>query len=320
MNMQESEPRKPPKENAAKQRAAFAFPQRIQRFREGPQMCVLLWRILAIQPEVQDGRLRLLKQSFFRLWKEGEGDFTELSDRLTSNVAELVQKSGRHHLPNFMSFIMRVASKYRREQILLQDPAQRMAQDILFRTIQLISLNPTPAEAEQVIMEIGTHYPNSCITALDREILQRNFHAYQFLTKKILSLKSLRQALDLRDDIIALTSRKHPDVTIYNLDYMLRYIVAQLLLARKFRCDTLIVEWMQEYGFGPEEMLRIAKYIPYETSFLRFHNFYRQAIRNLKGYTPPSPEPEASDLYLLRSISIFYISWIMKTSEQLATA
>ena len=71
-------------------------------------MCVLLWRILAIQPEVQDGRLRLLKQSFFRLWKEGEGDFTELSDRLTSNVAELVQKSGRHHLPNFMSFIMRV--------------------------------------------------------------------------------------------------------------------------------------------------------------------------------------------------------------------
>ena len=37
-----------------------------------------------------------------------------------------------------------------------------------------------------------------------------------------------------------------------------------------------------EYGLGPEHMMRVAQYIPFETGFWSFRKSYREAIRSLK--------------------------------------
>lgn len=299
-------------------RSAFMYPERMRRRRIGPDMALLLWRILQVQPEVRDGRVHVMRNAFLKSFRDSDADLSEYGDALTRNIAGLIRSHGRERLGrDFSRFVMRVTSHYRREQLMLTDPARLMSLDILFQTIQLLTLNATMAEAENVIQHIGTHYPASSISALDREVLVRNFRAYLFLARKIISSKSLRQALEQRDALIAATAERHPHVMVYILDCMLRYIVAQILLARKYRCDTLIVEWMKEYGFGPEEMVRIARYIPYDTGFLRFRANYRTAIRELKNYRPPTANALDSDVFLLRSLSIFYTSWIMKMSEQL---
>lgn len=295
----------------------FQFPEKISAQRKlRLESSLLLWRILQCQPEVRSGEVKILKHAFLREFKENEELFCELSGNLFKSINLVLQHSCRHHLKNFPGFVMNLSSQYRKELINVQSPGRVLAFDILFQVLQLLSMNPDIKVAESVIRQMGKHEPMSSLTDVDREMVYRNLRAYLFITKSILKYKTLREALENRDEILYAASLKFTEVQIYFLESMFRTFVGQILLSRKFKCDTLIVEWMSEYGFGPEHMMRIANYISYDCSFLQFRPMYRKAIRGLQDYTPSGNQPEDSDVYLLRTLSNFYTSWLCKTAAQ----
>jgi len=299
--------------SAEEPRAVFQFAQKIRPQRLALQKSLLLWRIIQCQPEAREGKIRLLKHAFLKQFQANEADFQEFSPQLQRSIAMLFKGTGRHFLQDLKPFIMRVAGIYRKEALLLSDPGKIMAFDILFQTIQLLSLNRDLAACEKTIAEMGLRNASTSLTLTDRQILCQNFRAYIDLCQKIKTLKEVRSVLDLRDDLLAAVARKNPGVMIYFLECMFRSIIAQVLLARKYRCDTLIVEWLAEYGHEVDEMVRVSEYIPYETNFLQFRSAYRKGILALKHASRSAD----SDEFLLRSLGNFYTSWIMRTSRQI---
>lgn len=301
-----------------KNRSGFQFPKQISQNKKSRfESPMLLWRILQCQSEVRNGDVKILKNPFLRTFKENEQEFSELSENLIKNIRELLTKTSRHRLQNFTSFIMKVSSQYRKELINIQSPGRQLSFDILYQIIQLLSLNPDEQTAESVIRRMGKHEPLCSLNDVDRELVFRNYRVYLFLSKRILKYKSLRSALEDRDQLLFEASQRHKEVMVYFIESMFRTFIGQILLSRKFKCDTLIVEWLREYGFEPDHMVRVAGYIPYDCSFLHFRFKYREAIKSLNQYKPSGKEPEDSDVYLLRSLSNFYTSWLSKTSVQI---
>lgn len=294
----------------------FQFPETVARA-GNLERSVLLWRILQCQPETRAGEVQVLKQAFFRAFRQDRAKFSEYNEELVRNVNDLLWRVGRHRLENMLEFSARVALRYRKELLMLTDRQRLVSFDILFQTVQLLSLHPDRDVALETIKKIGNHEPGCSISDIDREILARNFRVYLFLSAHIIARKNLRQVLEGRDELIARAAEKFPGVMVYFLDCMFRNLVAQILLSRKYKCDTLIVEWLKEYGFEPEHMVRIARYIPYDTGFLKFRSSYRRAIQQLCGEHGEAGDPSDSDIFLLRSLSNFYTSWIMKASYQI---
>ena len=278
---------------------------------------LLLWRILQCQPEVRSGTVLLRKHPFFRDFRSAPERFSEFNANLVRNVNDLLRRVGRSDIDNNVEFASRVALRYRKELLWLSDRQRLVSFDILFQTIQLLSLQRDRKAALETIRKIGIHEEGGSINDLDREILTRHFRVYLLLSARIIKRKDLRKSLEERDELIAEAAGKHPGVMVYFLDAMFRNIVAQILLSRKYRCDTLLVEWLKEYGFEPEHLMRVARYIPFETGFLKFRTTYRAAIQKLCGEQHESDHPEESDVFLLRSLSNFYTSWIMRASYQI---
>lgn len=305
-------------ETAAARRVknVFQFPEKLPST-FNLERSLLLWRILQCQPETRAGSVQIMKQPFFKEFRANREKYFEFNEELVRNVHDLCWQVGRHRLDNVLEFSSRVALRYRKELLMLTDRQRLISFDILFQTIQLLSLQPDRAAAMETIRRIGSHEPGISISDIDREILVRNFRVYLFLSNRIIARKNLRQVLEERDRLMAEAAAKHPGVMMYFLDSMFRNIVAQILLSRKYKCDTLIVEWLKEYGFEPEHMVRISRYIPYDTGFLKFRASYRKAIQKLCGEQSEAGDPSDSDVFLLRSLSNFYTSWIMKASYQI---
>ncbi len=279
---------------------------------------LLIWRILTAREEVRDGRIQLLKQPVIQYIRENEADFSEYNRALAGHIKELIEKTGRVREKNLAPVAVGVASVYRKEMLSLNEG--QIAFDILYQTIQLLALNPTRENAERTILGMGRHYDGSILSEQDRGRIFRCFRAYVQMAREFASLRSMRSALEVQDRIITDVHRAHPEVSLIFLDRVYRGLVAQVLLSRKFKCDTLLVEWLKEYGLEPDHMVRVSRYIPYDTGFWTFRKNYTQAIRNLKEYRPESDNPLDSDLFLLRSLAIFYTSWIVQTSQQLPAA
>lgn len=277
----------------------------------------LLWRILQCQSEVRSGEVFILKSTFLNTFKENELLFSELSDSLLRSVRELLERTCRHRLDNFTTFVMRVSSLYRKELINIQSPGRQLSFDILYQIVQLVSMNSNQLAAESVIRKMGQHEPLCSLTEVDREMVFRNYRAYIFITKQILNHSTLRLALDDHDRIMYEAAKKYTEVQIFYLESMFRTFIGQILLSRKYKCDALIENWMVEYGFESEHKARISYYIPGDCNFLHFRSRYRKAIISLSSYTPSGPGPEDSDIYLLRTLSNFYTSWLSKASIQI---
>lgn len=301
-----------------KSKNIFQFPQKttVQK-KSRLEGALLLWRILQCQPELRNGKASIIKSIFFRAYKEKAELFAEISENLYKNIGELLNQTIRHEISDFSRFIMTVSGLYRTELIASKSPGKLLAFDIQFQVLQLVGMNPNKNSAEKIIKQMGKNEKDSSLSDADREMALQNFHASLYITTQILKYKTLKLALENRDNIIYNAKEKYPEVQFYFLESMFRYFISQVLLSRKYKCDTLIVEWMTEYGFGPEHMMRIARYIPYDSSFLHFRASYKKAIQSLSDYKPDGDQPEDSDEYLLRSLSNFYTSWLSRTALQI---
>ncbi len=302
-----------------KDRPVFQFPDRVTEKNESRKTHdrgLLLWRVLLLEEEVRSGVVRLMKQPFMKVYMEHPERYIENGPRMVRDIASLIQSAGRHHLQSLSGFSIRVTARYVKELRLMNDRAHSFSFDILHQIFQLIGAKRTLREAEQVILDMGTHQEKTSISSVDRDMLVQKFRAFVFLSRKIVSSRTLREAVEKRDEFIVEASLANQQVTLTCLDSIFRFCVAQILLSRKYRCDTLIVEWLREYSLDPEHMVRVAKYIPYDTSFLAFRSQYKSGIIALK--TEQTAGSGDSDTQLLRSLGIFYTSWVSKVSELIA--
>ncbi|MEQ9364197.1 MAG: hypothetical protein RIF32_08145 [Leptospirales bacterium] len=284
----------------------------------GPARDLLLWRILQCRPEVQDGRLKLLKNPFRNAIRQNPADFTENNTALVGNLRTLIERTGRSRLNEGLAKVaIDIASAYRKECVAIKETHFGISFDFLYQTVQLLSLNTSREEAERTILQMGRAQKGSSLSETDRGRLVRSFRAYVALAGRLKAMRTMRTAVEKQDEVIGAVYAIDPAVSIVFLDRAYRSLIAQVILSKKFRCDTLLVEWLREYDLEPDHLVRMSQYIPYETEFWQFRKSYRDAIRSLKDYLPASNEPLDSDVFLLRSLGNFYTSWIMQTSHQI---
>jgi hypothetical protein len=298
-------------------RNTFHF-ARLTEKQKGPDRDLILWRILQCRPEVRDGRIKILKGPFLSYIREHTDEFDEQGDSLVRNIKTLIERTGRSRLADSLSKIaMEVAGAYRRECIALQETHFGISFDFLYQTVQLLSLNTSREAAERTILQMGRARSDSSLNETDRSRLVRSFRAYVALARRLSAMRTMRVAVEKQDEVIGDVYQIDPAVSVIFLDRAYRSLIAQVILSKKFRCDTLLVEWLREYSLEPDHLVRMAQYIPYDTEFWQFRKSYREAIRSLKEYRPASAEPFDSDLFLLRSLGNFYTSWIIQTSRQI---
>ena len=298
-------------------RNTFHFTGGVENHR-GPATEVILWRVLQCRPEVRYGRLKVLKGPFLAAVRQEPEQFTDTHTELVRNVKSLLERTGRSRLNESLSKVaIDIASAYRRECIALRETHFGISFDFLYQTVQLLSLNTSREEAERTILQMGRSQKGTCLSETDRGRLIRSFRAYVALARRLRTMRSMRIAVEKQDAVISEVHQLDPAVSVVFLDRAYRSLIAQVVLSKKFRCDTLLVEWLREYDLEPDHLIRMAQYIPYETEFWQFRKSYRDAIRSLKDYLPAGTGPFDSDLFLLRSLGNFYTSWIMQTSRQI---
>lgn len=303
---------------ATQERSPFHFPSNIPdktRERQIQEEAILLWRVLQRQPEIQDGSVKVMKDPFIKAFVKQYSDFLE-PGHLTGALSSILTSNSRYHIRFFNEFVDRVAASYNREMAIKRDRRNRFSFDILFQTIEMLSMHKNTASAEETIDRLGQR-ENLSISKEDREQLMQSFRAYLEMNRRIMARKKIRSVLVERDEIIGETARALPAVSLIVLDSMFRNIIAQYLLSRKYQCSALIVEWAKEYSLEPTCIVRIADFIPMDTTFSRFREQYVRAVQSLKTHVTIKEKLFESDIFLLRSLANFYTSWIMRVAEQI---
>jgi hypothetical protein len=275
----------------------------------------LYWKILLRQPEVGEGTVQLLKDTFLKNFETGYSGFDISNEEAFINAThKLLQSAGRFRILEVKEFGIRVARAYQKEQMYRKDRRNHFSLDILFQTIDLLSANKAEEAAEQTI----SSKDDDGFSVAERENLILNYRAYNAMNAKILGIGNLKDALLKKDALVSDVALLHKDLTITALEFMFRNIIAQQLLSKKYNCDTLIMEWGKEYNFEDELKTRVLTYISADTPLLKFRPKYAQAIQSIKNTDVSKSNVLDSDLFLLRSLANFYTSWIMQVSEMIA--
>lgn len=302
-------------------RAVFQYPGKLEAKpdRGIQERGVLLWRVIMRQPEAHSGLVRIFRDPFLRAYgrmTESMSGTNVLLD--TKRTADLLNMCGRHGVESVDVFAGRVAIAYQHELNYRECRKDQFSVDILFHVIELLSIDKSENQAADTIRNMQSA-GKELFTSLDKETFVHHLKAYNGLTNLIRQSATLKSAVDKRDHIIQEAAAQHASVTLHALDAMFRNIIAQALLSKKYRCDTLIVEWIQEYGFDAEQMVRISRYIPYDSDFTQFRSLYARAMQSLRGESR-NADLFQSDMFLLRTLANFYTSWVMKVSAQLTFA
>lgn len=275
----------------------------------------LFWKILIRQPEIGEGSVQLLKDTFL---KNFETSFSNLENTEEASFKESIHKlllsAGRFRIVDIKDFVNRVVLGYQKEQMYRKDRRNHFSLDILFQTIDFLSAGKTEDVAEQNLAS----KQDDGLSPQERENLIINYRAYNAMNAKILAIGNLKDALFKKDNVVSEVALLHKDLTITALEFMFRNIVAQQLLSKKYNCDTLINEWGKEYNFDDDMKIRILTYISADTPLLKFRPKYAQAIQTIKNTDFSKSNVLDSDLFLLRSLANFYTSWIMQVSEMIA--
>ncbi len=275
----------------------------------------LYWKIVLRQPEVGEGTIQLLKDTFLKNFEANYSGFDVSNEEsFLAATHNLLQSAGRFRILDVKSFEQRVAKAYQKEQAYRNNRRSHFSLDILFQTIDLLSANKQDEAAEQNMASKD----DAGLSAQERENLILNFRAYNAMNAKILGIGNLKEALLKKDTLVSDVALIHKDITITALEFMFRNIIAQQLLSKKYNCDTLIAEWSKEYNFEEELKTRVLFYISGDTPLLKFRPKYAQAIQSINNTDVSKSDVLDSDLFLLRSLANFYTSWIMQVSEMIA--
>ncbi|MCE9501282.1 MAG: hypothetical protein K8R21_12415 [Leptospira sp.] len=264
---------------------------------------LLFWKVLVRQPEIVSGELSANREMTIRMVQNHpEVFFSRDRSAFVANVKSLLKNSRNLNPETLESFTLRVFESLSKEFDYLNNRSGRFSIDILFQVIEILCLQNNPEEAGAKM--------NLRLPDFGLEVMLPYIKAYVQISSKLSALNTIKNASAQIEEIIFEVSVKFPDIQILALESMVRIFIAQLVLSEKYHCDNLLNAWMNEYGFSDSEMQRILKYIPLTTPIKDFRVQYVQGIKSSKVSNDSN-----SDVMLLRTLSNYFTSWVMRTSE-----
>ncbi|WCL49588.1 LIC_13029 family protein [Leptospira sp. GIMC2001] len=280
-----------------------------------PDKAHLLWRTFNRFKEAREGLLRLNKETSIRTFKnQPDLYFTMDTDKFIKNIAPLFSGSLITDKDKTYRFLQKFHESYRKEIYYSSNRKEHFSMDILFQVIETLFMEVGANKAESAVMNLSDQ--KSSITRQDLEQIMSYLKAYNKMSARFQASGNMKKAIELSDEIITSGAMEHPDIPILALDSMFNLITAQFILAQKYQCKQLLSAWRKEYGFDEVQEARIAKLLPPNTSLLDFRNNYARAIQTLQSQ---KEEMESEmDLFLLRTVSNYYTSWINQVANQIS--
>jgi hypothetical protein len=272
----------------------------------------LLWRVILRHPQFDKVLIKKVSKEVVTRTFINNPDRFLLSQPfvLSTNLNE-VFKFHASNLPALQTFTTEVAVHYGRELSYIEGQRERVAFDIIFQTLDLVKLNKTPVEIRAVLEHIGENDSGSEITAADRILFVKYSGAYSKMSHTVETLLSKYKHVGFinknRDEIITKIASLCPEVTLTALDSMFRRLLAQMMLdVTTDGCGVLLEKFIADYGFGPEQLKRIMKFIPEEAPLNKFYQHYVRAIQTLRHVRTKDVNPFESDPVLLRLLLNYY--------------
>lgn len=276
------------------------------------ERALMLWRVLARQPEVRSGMVRVHRDPFLRsILNDPQSGLAGDERVFRARLKQLLFGASPDAPVHQDTLTLRVYIQLEKELSYAEGRRDQFSFDIMFQTIELLSLGKTAQEAEHRIRSIGMREDDPLAT-LDRDRLLLYFRVYNFAADRIQKAGSIRTIVEKREQIVDDTAHAFPETPLSAIDSMFRYCLAQILLSRKFICGQLIQLWAEEYGFDDDAILRVKRFIPEQCSLLEFRARYARGIQAMR-----SGGAEDLDIFYLRTLANYFTSWVMNVSEKL---
>jgi hypothetical protein len=280
-----------------------------------PDRAHLLWRTFNRYKEMQEGLVRLNKETTIRTFKNQPDLYLSFdTDKFVKNIAPSISGAIVADKDRMNRFLMRVHESYKKEIYYSENRKEQFSMDILFQVIETLYMEVGVSQAEKEVMNLGGQ--KSSVTKQDLEQIMSYLRAYNKMSARFISCGSMKKAIELSDQIISTSAIENPEIPILALDSMFNLITAQFVLAQKYQCKQLLAGWKKEYGFDESQEARIQNLLPPNTSLLEFRAVYAKAIQTLKNQKRDI-ESEM-DLFLLRTVSNYYTSWINQVANQIS--
>lgn len=281
-----------------------------------PSKAGLLWKSIERQPEVQLGLVRLNKEVTLRILNNKPLEFLEANRfDFSRNMKEFLKTIVTMEAEKQEYFIFRLYDCYFRELKYIEERSSQFSIDILFQVIETLTID------KESIQSVEGYFSSSnpdSISRADMENILNHMKAYNFMASQFLKVNSIKKSVELSDKIILKAATLNPMVTILSLENMFSLILAQNILASKYGLRNLISGWMEEYGFTPDQAIRIIPLFPLDASLNNFRAVYTKAIQTLGQ--KEDLENKEMDLFMLRSICNYFTSWLNRVANQLPAA
>ncbi len=281
-----------------------------------PDRAYLLWRTFQRFREFREEQYRLSKETTVRTFKNNPTDFLESpQDRFVKSCLNLLPVSQVGEKEKLIRLLVKVYESYKKEIVYLTNRSGQFSMDILFSVIETVFMEFGTGKAESAVMDMATQ--KSSVTKQDLEEILGYLKAYNKMQARFLACGSMKKAIEMSDEIIMSGAAENMQIPIMALDAMFNLITSQYVLSQKYNCKQLLLGWKKEYGFSDEETRRIAALFPLDSSLLEFRNHYAKALQTIQARVK-SGEPGAEmDIFLIRTISNYYTSWINQVASQL---
>ncbi|MCG9875339.1 MAG: hypothetical protein MH321_11210 [Leptospiraceae bacterium] len=279
-----------------------------------PDKAYLMWRSFERFKEFRDGFFRLNKETTVRTFKNQPESFLSFdSDKFVKHMSSMISSSLSQDKDKLNKFLYKVHESYKKELNYLSNRKEQFSMDILFQVIETLLMEVGANKAENEIQNLGGN--KSAVTKQDLEQIMSYLRTYNKMTARFQAAGSMKKAIELSDDIISQSAHESMDIPILALDSMFNLITAQFILAQKFNCKQLLAGWRKDYGFDQDQESRVAKLLPPTASLIEFRNNYAKALQMLRSQ---KKEIETEmDLFLLRTVSNYYASWINQVANQI---
>lgn len=278
----------------------------------------LLWRTLTRFKEFQDGQVRLSKENSIRMFKSQNEQFLGGAKTVFSDALKTLLSGSALDKINLDKFVGRAYESYMREIEYVSNRKSQFSIDILFQVIETLTMESGSSKSDPAGDPFGIADPSkSSLTKQDMSQILSYLKAYNKMLQRFQGAGNIKKAIELSDSIITQASIENLDIPILALDNMFNLITAQFVLAQKFLCSQLLVAWKKEYGFDEFQESRVAKFIPANASLLEFRTHYAKALKVLQE-NPPEDGMGEMDLFLIRTVSNYYSSWINQVANQIS--
>ncbi|MCC5815413.1 MAG: hypothetical protein JJT78_11700 [Leptospira sp.] len=282
-----------------------------------PDKAYLLWRTFNRFQEIREGVYRLNKETTIRTFKNQPDTYLgNDSDKFVKNTFPLLSAPNSPEKEKINKFLFRVHGMYKNEIEYSINRKEQFSMDILFQVIETLFMEVGANKAETAVMDMENQ--KSAVTKQDLEQIVVYLKAFNKMHARFLASGNMKRAIENSDKIITAGASENMQIPILALDSMFNLITAQFVLSQKYQCKQLLILWKKEYGFDDEQTSRIVKLLPPETSLLDFRNIYAKAIQTLQNQIKQGDPLAEMDLFLLRTVSNYYTSWINQIANQIS--